>query len=698
MVKLSQIYPAVWSLACRVSRARFFLTHRLSAPKLIVLGDRARDDRNWAEAAGHYLAARKLDPGNAGLIVQLGHAYAEKGDLVAAEQAYRDSIALRPLHADTWLMLGHCLKRQSRVAEALDAYVRSHHLDPLAEDPLREIMVMEAAERVGKSTMINNSRLQRLVADLATAHDTIELLARNLPSLTSFTSFAPANYDLYRQVHQLPPPAPADVQLALTLDLEGWSAPGLRRFLDSLARQSFRDWHLSIRAGESPHRDIAALTAASDPRIGLDTGADAAAWHMQMPPDIVLDDTALAWFAWTIAHTDATTVHCDDDCVDAQGAYRSPHLRGMFDPVAATGHSSSLGLLIARQSATLPDDAAPVIAHIPLPLSSRFLREPRLETLCDARSDEPAQREQAGISVIIPTRDRIDLLLPCVDSLVATAGPDADFEIIIVDNGTTDAATLDYIRKGEAQGTFRVLSIDEPFNWARLNNLAAKQALKPVLLFLNNDTECLTDRWDRVIADIFSNPIIGVAGARLLYNDYTIQHAGIVFGFEHLAMHDGRHVAMGAPGPEGRWLRRRAASAVTGACLATPRAMFENLGGFDERRFAISYNDIDYCLRVRAAGKLVAYEPQLTLFHHESKSRGLDVADPAKRQRDTEESRLLQVRWGKALALEPSASPHWARFAPPFTALAMPSIARIQDYIRQSAQANPWSVELADGA
>lgn len=685
-----------WLSLQRWSRSTVRLpTRKQATSKLIGLGDLARDTANWAEAAVHYRAARKLDPNNAGLIVQLGHAHAECGDLAAAEQAYRASISLRPLHADTWLMLGHCLKRQSRLDEALEAYVRSHHLDPLAEDPLREIMAMQAAERVGKSTMINNSRLQRLIDDLANARETFEQLARNLPSLTSFASFAPANYDLYRKVHRWPHPPAADAGLLLSLDLSGWSALGFRRFLDSLARQSFEHWRLAIHVAASPLYDIAVLAAASDRRITLDSSADETAWQMILSPETVFDDTALAWFAWTIANTGATAVHCDDDSVDSQGVHRSPHLRGMFDAIADPAHP---GLLVARQPIASSNDAAPVIAHIPLALASRFLSEQVPELTSNTPASWNVGPEQAGISVIIPTRDRLDLLFPCVESLVAKAGDQADFEIIIVDNGTTDQATSDYLRRGEAQGTFRVLAIDEPFNWARLNNLAARQAKKPLLLFLNNDTECLTDGWDRAVAEVLANPVVGVAGARLLYDDYTLQHAGIVFGFEHLAMHDGRHVGIGAPGPEGRWNQRRTASAVTGACLATPRGLFESLGGFDERRFAISYNDIDYCLRVRAAGKLVAYEPELTLLHHESKSRGLDVADAAKHQRDIEEARLLRVRWGRALDLEPSASPHWARFAPPFTALAMPSLARIMDHIRQSAQANPWLVDPADRA
>jgi GT2 family glycosyltransferase len=345
-----------------------------------------------------------------------------------------------------------------------------------------------------------------------------------------------------------------------------------------------------------------------------------------------------------------------------------------------------------------PGDADRAIAHIPLPLVSRFLTEPAATTPDETDREEPTSALRSiGISVVVPTRDRIDLLLPCIESLIATAGPEADFEIIIVDNGTTDAATSDYLRTGQARGAFRVVPVDEPFNWARLNNLAARHARNPILLFLNNDTECLTPGWDREIADLFADPMIGVAGARLLYDDHTIQHGGIIFGFEQLALHDGRYTAAGMRGPEGRWMRRRAASAVTGACLATPRELFERLGGFDERRFAISYNDVDYCLRVRAVGKLVAYDPRLTLLHHESKSRGLDSADPIKQQRDEEEARVLRVRWGKALDLEPSVNPHWARFAPPFTALAMPSIDRITDYIRQSARPNPWLVEPVDG-
>ncbi|MBK1662445.1 glycosyltransferase, partial [Paracraurococcus ruber] len=312
----------------------------------------------------------------------------------------------------------------------------------------------------------------------------------------------------------------------------------------------------------------------------------------------------------------------------------------------------------------------------------------------------PAARDAAArpaapptrISVIACTRDGGALLRDALSSLAARAAEPALLEALVVDNGSTAPETLAILAEGEARGRFRVLRRDEPFNWSRLNTLAARQATGDILLFLNDDTRMLTDGWDRILRRLLAEPEVGAVGARLLYEDRTIQHAGVLCGLEGLVGHDGVGAAAEAPGPLGRWQVPRQAGAVTGAFLACRRAAFDAVGGFDAQALPVSFNDVDLCLKLRAAGLAVLYEPRIALLHYESKSRGHDDADPAKQERAEAEQARLRERWGEALLLDPGWNPHWSRWTKPFAALREPSPAEIARHLAASCRADPWSL------
>src|SRR5262249_4264828 len=185
----------------------------------------------------------------------------------------------------------------------------------------------------------------------------------------------------------------------------------------------------------------------------------------------------------------------------------------------------------------------------------------------------------------------------------------------------------------------RILPFDEPFNFARMNNVAAEAAAGEHLLFLNDDTEVIRSDWLEAMLEHSQRPEVGAVGARLLFPNRTLQHAGVVIGIQGKAGHAFWGLPADSPGYYDQARVIRNYSAVTGACLMMRRAVFEELKGFDEQ-FAISYNDIDLCLRARERGYLVVYTPYAVLYHHQSASRG---AYDAEKDRAYEE--LLRRRW-----------------------------------------------------
>ncbi len=260
------------------------------------------------------------------------------------------------------------------------------------------------------------------------------------------------------------------------------------------------------------------------------------------------------------------------------------------------------------------------------------------------------------VSVIVPTRDRAELLGPCIRGVLDHTSYPA-IEVLIADNDSTEPATLALFRTLAADARVRILPMPGPINYAALNNAAARQARGEILLLLNNDTQVIEPGWLRALVSHAARPGIGAVGAKLLYADRTIQHAGVVLGIgagrETVAGHYGRGLAANAPGPFGWLAVTRSVSAVTAACLAVKRTDYEAVGGFDEE-LRVAFNDVDFCLKLRARGLRNIFTPDAELFHFESKSRGYEDT-PEKQKRFEREIGFMRERWGHAL----DADPYW---------------------------------------
>jgi GT2 family glycosyltransferase len=276
------------------------------------------------------------------------------------------------------------------------------------------------------------------------------------------------------------------------------------------------------------------------------------------------------------------------------------------------------------------------------------------------------------VSIIIPTRDGFDLLSRCVESLLArTTYP--NYEVLVVDNGSSEPRAVAFLDSLRGRQGFRVLSCPGAFNYSAMNNLAFENAEGEVLCLLNNDTEVITPDWIQEMAGCLLQPGVGIVGARLLFGDGTVQHAGVLAGVGGVANHVHAFIAQDHPGHFGRAWLAQDWSGVTGACMMIRRAVYDQLGGLDAEHLAVAFNDVDFCLRARAAGWRVVYTPYAELYHHESSTRGSDRGRE-KRQRAKRERDYMRKRWATELAEDPFYNPNLSHKPPFFTLSTKPRV------------------------
>ncbi|MBF0573888.1 MAG: glycosyltransferase family 2 protein [Desulfamplus sp.] len=280
------------------------------------------------------------------------------------------------------------------------------------------------------------------------------------------------------------------------------------------------------------------------------------------------------------------------------------------------------------------------------------------------------------VSIIIPFKDNHDVLHTCIQSILKKTKY-KNYEIICVNNQSKERekfleidicgygslksfydkqlcnqdATIFYQEGTVALPSLTILDYDKPFNYSAINNFAAKHAKGDVLLFLNSDTEVISEEWLEAMLEHACRDNVGAIGAKLYYVNDTIQHAGVIVGIAGVAGHAFKHIKRDEKDfYHGFPCMVRNVSAVTGACMMTRRSVFEEVGGFDEEYFKVSYNDLDLCLKMREKGYQIIYTPFAELYHYESYSRGYSF-DPAATEN-------IKAKWGKTLELDPFYNPN----------------------------------------
>ncbi|MGD9700700.1 glycosyltransferase family 2 protein, partial [Acinetobacter sp.] len=262
------------------------------------------------------------------------------------------------------------------------------------------------------------------------------------------------------------------------------------------------------------------------------------------------------------------------------------------------------------------------------------------------------------VTLIIPTRNGFVLLKRCIESILSKTTYD-NYEIIIVDNGSDEADTINYLNALKSAPKVHVLSDDRPFNYSKLNNNAVSSARGSILALLNNDVEVISANWLSEMVSMVLQPGVGAVGASLWYPNKTLQHGGVILGLgaARVAGHAHHRIPMGHHGYFGRASLISSFSAVSAACLVVEKKLFQKVGGLNEDDLPVAFNDVDLCLRILAAGYRNVLNPNATLFHHESATRGLEDT-PEKQARFDKEVQYMKERWGDTLLTDPAYSPN----------------------------------------
>jgi glycosyltransferase involved in cell wall biosynthesis len=260
------------------------------------------------------------------------------------------------------------------------------------------------------------------------------------------------------------------------------------------------------------------------------------------------------------------------------------------------------------------------------------------------------------VSIIIPTRDKFEILKTCIDSIQHKTNY-VNWEVLIVDNESTDTATLSYLTEIQKDSRIRVLRYNKPFNYSAINNFAVEHAAGEVLTLLNNDTEVITHDWLTEMVSHAIRPGIGAVGAKLLFANSTVQHAGVILGLGGVAGHAHKHIEDDDHGYCYRAAVVQNLSAVTGAALTVKKSIYEEVGGLNENDLVVALNDVDFCLKLRAAGYNNVYTPYAKLYHHESISRG-HTDTPEKQALFMREFNYMKHTWGDALKSDPAYNPN----------------------------------------
>ena len=253
------------------------------------------------------------------------------------------------------------------------------------------------------------------------------------------------------------------------------------------------------------------------------------------------------------------------------------------------------------------------------------------------------------VTIIIPTKNGKDILSKCIDGILNKTDY-INFEIIIVDNQSSDNETIAYLKELEFNPKIRIIRYDSKFNYSRMNNLAVSMSRGSILVFLNNDIDVISSEWLREMVSHAVRPEIGAVGARLYYPDDTVQHAGVLLGYKGRAGHMYRYAPRHWLGYWARSVLVQNLTAVTAACMVVRKEIFERVNGFDEDNLTITFNDVDFCLKIHEMGYRNIYTPYAQLYHHESKTRGTQAYES--------EEIYFEKKWKRILRNDPAYNPN----------------------------------------
>lgn len=634
---------------------------------------RAARSQKWAEAAAAYARHLRRHPYDARSWVQSGHSLKELGKLKEAAEAYHRATRENPADEDAWIHAAHLERRLGGLPTAITTLQRG-------------IVTIGIAGNALIGAMLEMGGRDHLPSDIQAI-----LEART-------GTYALARYEAFLAASERPSLPPEGDGILAVIDARAASEASTAATCESLGDRAF---HIVRDGSEQISETLkSSVTHILLVEAGTRMAHDAAARLAD-----ALDCTGAK-----VAYGDHDHWTLREDSSGKRALVRhTPCFQPMPDPfwfahedVRPPCMMVTRGTALSRgrwSDMFVPPTTLPgPCSHVPLVLASRQTGLTPAAAV-SATTVRPTETELLSIQVIIQTRDAPDMLDRCVSSLRHTASRPDLLDVLIVDNRSVLPSTATLLAGWAGQGIARTLPHDEDFNWARANNLAVKMGSAPIILFLNNDVEMETPNWDDALRRYLARTDVGIVGAKLLYPDRLIQHGGVIFGMSAAAGEPGGPVHEGvgkglAPSPFGpcdRWNRPRLAAAVTGAVLATTRSLFDAVGGFEER-LPVAFNDIDFCLRCRAASLLVVQASDITAVHRESATRGVTSAPAAQAQEHAHWS-WLRGHWGDAFDLDPAYNPHWVRTGHPFDGISVPAQVALDAWIAASARPQPWSID-----
>jgi GT2 family glycosyltransferase len=405
-------------------------------------------------------------------------------------------------------------------------------------------------------------------------------------------------------------------------------------------------------------------------------------------------------------HPTAVLAYADQDHLDAYGHRCKPWFKTDWNPDLFLAQDYISNCFVCKKAwylehqalfntlgvkgalaVLLPSMPSSQILHLPLVLAHRRQASKQLNANADLKARAEILQEKLTlasvqpceqglkvsfavpqpeplVSLLIPTRNGLEILKACVDSILEKTSY-KNFEIIILDNQSDDVAILEWFKQIQLEPKVRVLPFDYPFNYSAINNFGAQQAKGSIIGLINNDVEVISANWLTEMVAHACRPDIGCVGAKLYYSNGQIQHAGVILGLGHVAGHSHRFAERHSDGYYGRLKLVQNYSAVTAACLVVRREIYEQVGGLNERDLVVAYNDVDFCLRVRAAGYRNLWTPHAELYHHESVSRGEDDT-PEKKARFDKEVAYMRATWAEELKNDPCYNPNLSRLREDF--------------------------------
>lgn len=261
------------------------------------------------------------------------------------------------------------------------------------------------------------------------------------------------------------------------------------------------------------------------------------------------------------------------------------------------------------------------------------------------------------VSIVIPMRDKAAVTRQCLDGIFNRTAYDP-IEIVIVDNGSVEPDTLGLLSELRRRANVRIVEDRGEFNFSRLVNRGVAASSGGICVLLNNDVVVINPEWLSELVGHALRPQVGAAGAKLYYMNDTVQHGGVILGIGGVAGHANRSAPRQSRGYFNRLNIAQEISCVTGACLAVRREVYDAVGGFNERDLAVSFNDVDFCIRLRQAGYTIIWTPGAELYHHEGLSRGRPDSTPEAARRNDAEIAYMRRRWGRVLDSDPYYNPN----------------------------------------